>query len=333
MHTRSMLRDGLCAACLLALCLAACAPPTLGSRALAQHAGAAAPHTASSVVPLTAYAAAGSLSLPAADVDAAPGPAAVQGAPGPASAAAPSRAKADKRPPVHRTMDPLTPERRALAFVADNRPAPEEEGDDEGSDSKADDSHDDADAAAPSAGADAHWAVPGTGAPERRDAQVGANPGGRPGHAGGVQTAASVRLRGGAAERDEFAGSPAPAPGANTAALIGMGSAFGVLGGGVGASFNFGGGGGNVARGEASTPPLNYHGGSVLTQPVNVYLVMCGPAHSAAPPEPLLQDIYRLTHVHILRMCGAVYFSLLGIYVDGKKIVATMDTKPAAARL
>jgi hypothetical protein len=286
-----MRRGGMRAACLLALCLAACAPPTLGSRALAQH-GAAAPHTASSVVSLSAYAAAGSLSLPAADDDAAPGPAAVQGVPGPASAAAPARARADKRPPVHRTMDPLTPERRALAFVADNRPAPEEEGEDEGSDSKADDGHDDADAAAPSAGADAHWAVPGMGAPKRRDALVGANPGGRPGHAGGVQTAASVRLRGGAAERDEFAGAPAPAPGANTAALIGMGSAFGVLGGGVGASFNFGGGGGNVARGEASTPPLNYHGGSVLTQPVNVYLVMCGPARADTPPEPLFRVVW-----------------------------------------
>ncbi|KAK9840576.1 hypothetical protein WJX81_002140 [Elliptochloris bilobata] len=79
----------------------------------------------------------------------------------------------------------------------------------------------------------------------------------------------------------KFEGAPAPElERANTAALIGMGSAFGVLGGSVGPSFSFG--GQNTAPGEG-TPVMRYHGGSIITQPVTIYLVMYGTWDASVP--------------------------------------------------
>ena len=248
-----------------ALCLLACALPALASRTLLANQDATLEHTRPVTISLTALAASGRLTLAAAP-DEAPLPKAEAAA----EAAAP--AAADKRPPVHRTMSPLTPERLALAFVADNRPGPEE-------DEQADTAEGSAPAHAPAAsvGADA---IAGQGAPGSHalalggggPATVGDRPGSHAGHMGGVQSTARVRMRGGALVGDEFNAAPAPAPSANTAALIGMGSAFGVLGGGVGPSFSFG--GENLTPGEGA-PVMRYHGGTVITQPVTIYLVMC----------------------------------------------------------
>lgn len=253
-----------------ALCLLACALPVLASRTLLANQDATLEHTRPVVISLTALAASGRLTLAAAP-DEAPLPKAE------AAAGASAPAAADRRPPVHRTMSPLTPERLALAFVADNRPGPEEDEQAEGEMSDTGEGSAPAHAPAASVGADA---VAGQGAPGARalalggggPATVGDRPGGHAGHMGGVQNSARVRMRGGALVGDEFGAAPAPAPSANTAALIGMGSAFGVLGGGVGPSFSFG--GENLTPGEGA-PVMRYHGGTVITQPVTIYLVMC----------------------------------------------------------
>ena len=257
------------AVAVLSLCLLACIPAALAGRSLATAPGdTAQQHTGSTVMSLTALAGTGSLSLPAAD-----------SWPAVESAGAPraARAPGDKRPPVHRTLGTLTPDRLALAFVPDNRPALEEDEEDESHDS-------DAPAPAPALGraAGVTAAVAGAGAPGARgqllSATVSAQPGRHAGQ-GGVQSAASVRLRGGV--DGEFGAGPALAPsGVDTAAMIGMGSAFGVLGGTVGPSFSFG--GVNVAPGERSVPVLSYHGGSILTQPVTIYLVMCACGHPSS---------------------------------------------------
>lgn len=269
------------AAAVLALCLLACKPAALAGRVLATAPGdTAEQHTAPTAMSLTALAATGSLSLPAAD-----------SWPAVESAGAPraARVPADKRPPVHRTLGTLTPDRLALAFVPDNRPAHEEDEEDE---SGSEDS--DAPAPAPALGAaGATAAVAGAGAPGARgqllSATVSAQPGRHIGQ-GGVQSAASVRLRGGVG--GEFGAGPALAPtGVDTAAMIGMGSAFGVLGGTVGPSFSFG--GVNVAPGERSVPVLSYHGGSILTQPVTIYLVMCACGHPTSQ-----QPLAHRCHVH-----------------------------------
>ena len=266
------------AAAVLALCLLASMPAALAGRALATAPGdTAQQHTGSTVMSLTALAGTGSLSLPAAD-----------SWPAVESAGAPraARAPADKRPLVHRTLGTLTPDRLALAFVPDNRPALQEDEEDElGSD--------DSDAPAPAralGAAEVTAAVAGASAPGARgqllSATVSAQPGRHVGQ-GGVQSAASVRLRGG--DGGEFGPGPALAPsGVDTAAMIGMGSAFGVLGGTVGPSFSFG--GVNVAPGERSVPVLSYHGGSILTQPVTIYLVMCVAAIHV-PCSPLHKDV------------------------------------------
>ena len=277
------------AAAVLAFCLLACRPAAPAGRVLSTASGdVTQQNTAPTVMSLTSLAATGSLSLPATD-----------SWPAVESAGAPRAApvSADKRPPVHRTLSTLTPDRLALAFVPDNRPAPEE---DEEDGSGPQDS--DARAPAPALGAArGTGAIAGAGAPGARGAALSATVSAQPGrHAGpgGVQRAASVRARGGVG--GEVGEGPALAPGGvDTAAMIGMGSLFGVLGGTVGPSFSFG--GVNVPPGEKSTPVLSYHGGSILTQPVTIYLVMC----ACGPPRSLAACSAEASPVHHERCAHA----------------------------